>query len=481
MTSCPSDHEVLRAPEVVRPRKRKSAGSPPEAIAQRQRERTPPKPPPVAVPETERMPRKEPSSSKAISRAKTTRAKPAAPPVHGEALDKGWWWVLAVAVGLGWYIWAALQFDEPSRAIPNASPRSSAARPFKPEGRQAGPSAALSSKDFGSTADMANGPGAQHPQSDQYSQTPPPRLQTRLQSPPTPTSEAPTARRVGTPRLSARTNMELERRTGALEVSIAAVAADGKRHPLSDSALLTLKARETYLTMATNANPPVLWQDVPVGEYQLTAEVNGYAHTAPTQINVHPEETAKGTVILKPKASYVRFLVTPSTLRPHIYCGDRYIGLAPGPLPLDPLVPHSLTIRAPGWRLQHRRVLLPRPGRYFRCPVVMERVRAGLSVAVQTTGSRQPRTCRLQIGDTRPFSTVLPYESSHIPLEGPASIVLYVHGYEGDTTQRVVLKHGEMTYVVFEIEETAAPLPSEPSWAGRTFRKLTGVFSSGDE
>lgn len=199
----------------------------------------------------------------------------------------------------------------------------------------------------------------------------------------------------------------------------------------------------------TNTALPYRWDELIPGRYEVTAAIQDYELTSSAITTVSPNTTTNVLLQFTPRRSRVLFQISPTNAAPTIYLDGTSLGLAPGPIELDPFVEHTLYFRARGWREHRETVRIPRPGGAFRRTIEMERIQSGLRVSIWSDDPTPPTRGTLIIANSRPREVNLPFETRRIPFEGEVLISLRIEGASEYDVQHVVLRDGHIQQLSF--------------------------------
>lgn len=242
--------------------------------------------------------------------------------------------------------------------------------------------------------------------------------------------------------------------TGKFQLSAFALAPDDQHHPITRKATMELRHIDSDFSISTNIGIPCLWRNIPTGEHRLSLAIPGFRPSTTNLLTVVADATNEIAVAMQPMPARVRFAFPATNVVFGVYNDTRLLGDSTTAYNLTPFVPHYLTFKADGWRTKRVKVRLADPGTSYRCPIEMERVEAGLRVAVNTRKGEPPASGFLAVNGRKPVEIELPLERRALPVTGALTLVLTVDGFAVlDSTQRVVLVDRQMTDVVFTVEK----------------------------
>ncbi len=254
-----------------------------------------------------------------------------------------------------------------------------------------------------------------------------------------------------TPKQDAPTR-EVPTSPGQLRIDAVALTADGGRVALTNAVACTLRRARPLIALATGAVPPVLWQNLPAGDFALSATAPGYRPAAVQPVTVIPGETAAATLAFEPLPARVRFVCSDTNTVFVLFLGDRRLGTTSEIHELPPFVTHPLTFRAPGWRDAAVTLRLDTPGLVYRCRVATERIESGMVVSVVADSGAVPTTGLLSVNGSVPVRVALPLTRTALPHAGEVTLTLTLDGFTVlNNDQRVLLADRRTTNVVFRI------------------------------
>jgi len=239
---------------------------------------------------------------------------------------------------------------------------------------------------------------------------------------------------------------------GRLRIDAVALTADGERAAFTHAVACTLRRARPPITLATGAVPPVLWQNLPAGDFALSATAPGYRPAAVQAVTVVPGETAAATLAFEPLPGRVRFICTDTNTTFAVFLDGRRLGTTAETHELPPFATHALTFRAPGWRDAAVTLRLDTPGLAYRCRVATERIESGMAVSVVADSGAVPTTGLLSVNGSVPVRVALPLTRTALSHAGKVILTLTLDGFTVlNNDQRVLLADGRMTNVIFRI------------------------------
>jgi len=241
---------------------------------------------------------------------------------------------------------------------------------------------------------------------------------------------------------------------GACRISAFAVAGNGDRHSVTGNAVIAFRHVDSSAAISTNVMIPLIWRDMPAGEYHFAISVSGFTQSFTNKITITADDSNNVAFPLQPLPARVTF-ACPSNSSPFAIFDDYgYLGNADKTFELSPYLTHFLTFKAEGWRDKRMKVKLDKPGGAYRCPVVMERIASGLRITVSAEKGEPPLTGVLTLNGGEPVNVAFPSEQSNLAFAGPLSLILEVDGYQViNNTQQVTLVDREIVNVEFHVKK----------------------------
>lgn len=239
---------------------------------------------------------------------------------------------------------------------------------------------------------------------------------------------------------------------GMLQIAALANSAEGRPIALTNAIAYTLRSAKPALTFTTNAISPILWQNLPAGDFALSAALPGYRAAAAQRITIVPQRAAAATLSFEPLPGHVRFVCSDTNTTFAVYQDGHPIGTTAEIHDLPPFVTHRLTFKAPGWRDAAVTLRLDRPGLAYRCRVATERIAAGMVVTVSSESGEVPVTGLLRVNNSTPVRVTLPLTRSALSYAGEVTLTLTLDDFTVlNNSQRVLLADRHMTNIIFRI------------------------------